>query len=186
MTCSRTSHHSPSRPQLYPHLRIRSSVIPLYLPMPCVRVIIKCSIHRVQHIRNTAQHMPNTAHHTPNTAQHTPNTAQHTQNTAQHTPNTAQYIPTTVHHTPNTAQHTPNTAQHTPNTAQYTPNTVQHTPNTAEYTPNTAYAEYSIHCLLHTLHTVSSQDRLSPAPSQYLSSQWTLLYAILYISAIMS
>jgi len=33
-------------------------------------------------------------------------------------------------------------------------------------TPSTAYTEYSIHWVLHTPRTASSQDRLSPAPSQ--------------------
>jgi len=53
-------------------------------------------------------------------------------------------------------------------------------------TANTAYTEYSIHWVLHTPRTASSQDWLSPAPSQSLSSQRTLLYSILYIPTITS
>ena len=54
------------------------------------------------------------------------------------------------------------------------------------HTPSTAYTEYSTHWVLHTPCTASSHDRLSPAPSQSLSSQSTLLYAILYIPTITS
>jgi len=50
-----------------------------------------------------------------------------------------------------------------------------------QHTPSTAYTKYSIHWVLHTLCTTSSQDRLSPAPSQSLISQQTMLYSILYI-----
>jgi len=72
---------------------------------------------------------------------------------------------------------------------------VQHTLSTAytryrihcmQHTLSTAYTEYCIHRVLHTPHTASSQDRLSPAPSQSLSSQWSLLYSILYIPTITS
>jgi len=39
-----------------------------------------------------------------------------------------------------------------------------------QHTPSTAFTEYCTHCVLHTLSTASSQDRLSPAPSQSLIS----------------
>jgi len=72
---------------------------------------------------------------------------------------------------------------------------VQHTPSTAyteysihrvQHTPSTAYTEYSTHWVLHTPHTASSQDWLSPTPSQSLRSQRTMLYSILYIPTITS
>jgi len=49
-----SSHVSPSRPQLYPHLRTRSWVIPLYLSMPWSWVNTEYSIHRVLHTQSTA------------------------------------------------------------------------------------------------------------------------------------
>jgi len=52
--CPINSHLSTSRPQLYRHLRTRSSVIPLYLSMPWSRVNTEYSIHRVQHTPSTA------------------------------------------------------------------------------------------------------------------------------------
>jgi hypothetical protein len=47
-------HLSPSRPQHYNHLGTRSQVIPLYFSMPCSRVNIEYSIHRVQHTLSPA------------------------------------------------------------------------------------------------------------------------------------
>jgi len=46
--------------------------------------------------------------------------------------------------------------------------------------------EYSIHWVLHTPCTASSQDPLSPAPSQSLISSRTLLYSTLFIPTITS
>jgi len=53
MICPISSHLSPSRPQLYHHLRTRSSLIPLYLSMPWSRVNTKYSIHWVLHSPST-------------------------------------------------------------------------------------------------------------------------------------
>ena len=98
--------------------------------------------------------------------------------------------------------------QHTPSTAytEYSIHRVQHTPSTAytqysihpvHHTPSTAYTQYSIHRVQHTPSTAyteyfilrvlaSSQDRMSPAPSQSLISRQTMLYWILYIPTITS
>ena len=55
-----------------------------------------------------------------------------------------------------------------------------------QHTPSTAYTEPSIYWVQHTPSTASSQDRLSPAPSQSLISRRTLLYSTLYIPTIAS
>jgi len=55
-----------------------------------------------------------------------------------------------------------------------------------QHTPSTAYTAYCIHRVLHTLRTASSQDPLSPAPSQSLISRRTMLYSILHIPTITS
>jgi len=58
--------------------------------------------------------------------------------------------------------------------------------NRVQHTPSTAYIEHSIHWVLYWPHLTSSQDWLSPAPSQSLISWHTMLYSILYIRTIMS
>jgi len=55
-----------------------------------------------------------------------------------------------------------------------------------QHSPSTAYIAYRIHRVLHAPCTASSQDRLSPAPSQSLISRQTMLYSILYIPTITS
>ena len=55
-----------------------------------------------------------------------------------------------------------------------------------ELTPSTAYAEYSTYSVLHTPHTAASQNWLSPAPSQFLSSQLIMLYSVLHNPTITS
>jgi len=145
-----------SRPKLYHHLRTRSQVIALYLSMPWSRVNTEYSIH------------PGTAY------------TEYSIHRVQHTPSTAytEYSIHPVQHTPSTAytQYNIHPVQHTPSTTytQYSIHRVQHT-------PSTAYTEYCIHCVL-----ASSQDRLSPAPSQSLISRQTMLYWILYIPTITS
>jgi len=54
MICPISSHLSPSRPQLYSHLRTRIYVIPLYLSMPWSRVNTGYSIHLVLDTLHTA------------------------------------------------------------------------------------------------------------------------------------
>ena len=72
--------------------------------------------------------------------------------------------------------------------AQFTQSTVytEYSTHRIQQEPSTAYIEYILHRVLHTLLTVSFQDRLSPTPSQPLTSRQTLLYSILYNPTIMS
>ena len=53
-----------------------------------------------------------------------------------------------------------------------------------ELTLNTAYTKYCIHRVLHTRSTASSEDGLTPAPSQSLIFRRTILYSTLYIPMI--
>jgi len=55
-----------------------------------------------------------------------------------------------------------------------------------QHPPSTAYTKYSIHRVLYTPHTASSQDRLSPVPSQSLMLWRTMLYSTICIPTIRS